>query len=395
MRSHLAFWMGLCSFALACSSQEQREPGEGVDAFVFDTGTFSVNPADESYQCFTHTLDRDLSVDRIWYEGRATVHHLVLVQTLVPEPEAPFQCDTFFKPTWLPLFANGTGSAALDLPSGSSFFLPKGTQLLVQLHLLNSSGATKQDSVQIRLRRVAPTEDRAGIYGFGTTKISLPPNQKSSVQNDCSVESQVDVFAVFPHMHTRGTSLSFAVGRDEASLAELYRVEPWDFDQQAIAPLSFRLEPGDLTRVTCNYDNPTSELIEFGESTFNEMCFFTTFRSKYQALDGCIDLGGWGSNTPGGDGGTGDGGGGSCEPSANEIGVGGPCSAGGGECASGLSCSSDLEQTSEPGFCMKLGCKTSGECGSNAVCCAPAEAGGVINVCLPASCQPTDCAKVD
>jgi hypothetical protein len=378
----------------ACSKSSDEAEKPAGDEFVFDTGQFEVESAAEKYLCFTRTLTEDMSVDRIWYDGKAVVHHLVMVKTLAPEPEGPFECPTFFKTTWIPLFANGTGAGSVDLPAGSTFKLTKGTQLLVQLHLLNTTEATRKDAVQIRMHPTEPTDNLAGIYGFGTTKVELPAKQKTSLTNDCKVDKDVDIFAVFPHMHTRGTSLTFSVGKDEASLSEVFRVDPWDFDQQSIDPISLTLKPGDLTRVVCSYDNPTDKPIKFGESTFDEMCFFTAFRTNFQDLDGCIDLGGWGGQTPGGDGGTGDGGTTTCEPSANELGVGGPCTPGGNECTGGLSCSSDLEGTGEPGFCMKLGCQATSECGSNSVCCTPAQSGGIINICLPESCQPTDCANV-
>jgi hypothetical protein len=294
-----------CAGSLLCScssssKDEAKDPVDDSGNFVFETGSYTVESAAESYQCFTQTLTEDLSVDRIWYDGKTSVHHLVMVQTLAPEPDGTFECDTFFKPTWIPLFANGTGSTTLDLPAGSSFFLPKGTQLLVQLHLLNATNEPVTDSVKIRARPVEPTANLAGIYGFGTTLIDLPPSSKSSVTNDCTVDSNVDIFAVFPHMHTKGTSLTFSVGKDKESLEEVYRVEPWDFDKQEIEPFPLVLEPGTVTRTTCSYDNTTSDKIVFGESTFNEMCFFTAFRTNFENLAGCLELGGWAGLTPDG-----------------------------------------------------------------------------------------------
>lgn len=261
--------------------------------YVFDTGPYSVPAGSEHYLCTTKTVEQDLYIDKFWHEGAPTVHHLVLVQTLTPEPEGSFECDVFFKTSWIPLFASGTASAELSVPAGSSFEIPKGTQLLVQLHLLNSTESEVSGDIAINMHTTTKTDSLAGIYGLGTTVISLPPSQTSSVHNDCVMSESVDVFAVFPHMHTHGTSLTFESGPDADHLVKQYEINPWNFGEQFIAPKTLTLNAGDLTRVTCNYNNPTDGTITFGESTLDEMCFFTVFRTGYQGLNGCVNLDGW------------------------------------------------------------------------------------------------------
>jgi len=44
---------------------------------------------------------------------------------------------------------------------------------------------------------------------------------------------------------------------------------------------------GDVTRVTCNYENTTDETITFGESTKNEMCFLVGFAADRAGTGGC------------------------------------------------------------------------------------------------------------
>ena len=160
----------LCGvFGLSAASCSGGTSTPGDAEFVFDTGTYSVDPGAEKYMCFTKTVAEDTWVDRFTHGNEATVHHMVLVHTLAPEPAAPFECPTFFKTTWIPLFATGTADAELAVPKGSSFFLPKGTQLLMQLHLLNASDRPTKGSLSVNMRKVAKTASEAGIYGFGTT----------------------------------------------------------------------------------------------------------------------------------------------------------------------------------------------------------------------------------
>lgn len=370
--------------------------------FSFESDTYAVPAGTEKYMCFTKKITEDMWVDKFSHGDQANVHHLVLVRTLAPESDEPFECPVFFKTTWIPLFATGTSDAELVTPSGSSFSLPKGTQLLLQLHLLNAGVDTATGKVDIAMRKVAKTPSEAGVYGFGTTLITLPPGEVTTVKNDCVVKNDVDVFAVFPHMHTLGKSLTFETGPDPDHLTQEYEVHDWDFGNQFIAPHPLHLYAGEATRTTCTYDNTRSQAVTFGESTENEMCFFTAFRTNYQGLDGCVELGGWKALTPGGgDGGaapdSGPNAGGTAAECAavtgNEKGIGASCTKGGGECKSGLSCSIDLNPGTETtGFCMQVGgCTTATDCGSAASCCAPAQGGGAIKICMPEACRPADC----
>ncbi|HVU01807.1 MAG TPA: hypothetical protein VHE30_08645 [Polyangiaceae bacterium] len=391
----------LC-LAAGCSSKKDA-PATNASELSFATADFTVTAGDEKYLCFTKTLDEDIWVDRFSHGAVDVVHHMVVVKTLAPEPEEPFECPTFFKTTWIPLFATGTSDAELVTPPGSSFALPRGTQLLMQLHLLNSTADDATRSLDVRMHTVPKTDSEAGIYGFGTTLITLPPGKTTTVTNDCVVKDDVDVFAVFPHMHTLGKSLSFELGPDKDHLHEEYKVDPWNFGEQFIAPHPLHLKAGDYTRTSCTFDNTRTDTVTFGESTENEMCFFTAFRTGFHGLAGCVELGGWAKFTPHGDGGVPEGGasdGGAgvvdsaacAKVTANELGIGAACTKSGGECGAGLSCTVDLYGGDASGLCIKVGgCTASADCGTGATCCAPAQAGGAIKICVPDPCRPTDC----
>jgi hypothetical protein len=151
---------------------------------------------------------------------------------------------------------------------------------------------------------------------------------------------------------------------------------------QEIEERPLTIPAGTLTRVSCTYDNPTEEMVTFGEGSENEMCFLVLYEGGGGSLDGCVNLGDPGTGGP------------MCEPTANELGIGAPCTAGGGECNEGLTCTSDQPGGGDgDGFCLQVGgCTMSEECGTGAVCCAPAAAGGLLNICIPEECRPSDCA---
>lgn len=382
-------------------STGQSGPSASASTVVYESGTFTIEAAAERYVCFTARYDQAMSIQRFDYGGVEGVHHVFMARTLSPEPDGSFECQTLFKTNWLPIFTAGASGAALAFPDDTTLELPAQTQVLVQLHLLNASARSITGKVKITMQLARqPGAHRAVLFPFGTTVINLAPHTTGAVSQDCKLQRDLDVFAVFPHMHLLGKKLTFEAGDSADSLTTVYDT-PWDFTQQYIQPMTLSLKTGQFTRVTCQYDNNTDMPVTYGESTHDEMCFLSVFVKDGADLDGqCLNLDGFQKDHGGGDGGPdGDGpppsgDGGTCTTQENELGIGRPCTKGGGECSSGLLCTVDLaSDQGNDGLCISLGCSASDACGTGASCCQPSGGGGV-SICIPESCRPSDCAPV-
>jgi len=103
-------------------------------------------------------------------------------------------------------------------------------------------------------------------------------------------------------MHQRGVTIRTEVLRQgrEDRMEMLVDVPRWDFETQTAHPApggALIVEPGDVLRTTCVYDNLGDETVTFGERTEDEMCFnfisafpagaIATERGRARAL--CID----------------------------------------------------------------------------------------------------------
>lgn len=259
------------------------------DWVELETDEFTLAGGEEQYLCWAKTLEEDFVIDGFRYGGGEGVHHLLLAKTILPEPEGMNECGKLFRPTWVPLFGAGSSEARLEVPEGAGHTLPAGTQVLVQLHLLNTTGNTITNAAAVDMRRAEVANPTPiGIYAFGSSSIMLPPQQTSTVVDECEIPKDVEVFAVLPHMHFLGNRLTFEVGKGGGDYVQEFEIDPWDFDQQVIEPHPLTLAPGDKTRTTCFYDNRTDNMVQFGESSFDEMCFFVTFQLGTDALDGCL-----------------------------------------------------------------------------------------------------------
>jgi len=361
-------------------------PVDTAEYYEVELGPFTVPAGEERFLCFTTNVPEDMWVDFFDYEATPVVHHLILSEALAPEPEGMTECDTLFRVTWSPLFLAGAGDSQLAVPEGTGHQLEEGVQLVGQLHLLNVSDEEVTDSAVIRLRKTEEEGlEKVKLVAFGTFNVALPPLSDGEAIGQCAIPHDMYLFGAFPHMHYLGQTLVVEAGPSPDTMEEVFRSDPYDFDNQAVLPMDLNIAAGDEIRVSCTYFNPHEEMVTFGESTLNEMCFFVGFATgEFEGIGGCM-----------GDGGSGDGGGGflpaGCgEGEPNDLGIGASCTAGGGECAEGLDCTADL--LDGPGMCIKIGpCESAAECGNDAICCTPVQAGGVIDICVPDDCEIPGC----
>lgn len=288
--------IALCWLPVFSCSFDNGVPAPGAQgaaasqSLVMQTDEFTVAPGQERYLCFTKRLEEDVVIDGYSSKAQRFVHHLVFVQTLVPEPEGFSECETLFRMTWDPLYISGAGDSALEFPDDAGHKLTKGTQLLVQMHLLNAGDRAVQGSVAIDMHRSTAANPRpVSTYVFGTTKLALPPHQQSQVAGHCEVKEPLQLIAAFPHMHMLGTGLRFERGADDRDMKTLFAREPYDFDDQHIEAIDIALQPGDRVRTTCAYDNTSASPVMFGESTTTEMCFFIAFAIDRDKLSLCTE----------------------------------------------------------------------------------------------------------
>jgi hypothetical protein len=248
------------------------------DQLVLVTDPFTLEPGQEKYMCWTAKVDAAVKVRSYAKEPQPVVHHLVLATTTKEEPAGLRECDATFQLAWRPLFAAGAGKVELAFPPGVVNPVDQGAQLLVQLHLVNVSDHPVTDSAKLvmNLSEEAQTES-VKFAVFGNTDIALPPGQDTQVVAECQNPVTTRVVGFFPHMHMLGTSMTLEFGPSADDMHTVYARAPYDFNDQRIDAMDMVLEQGQHARLTCNYKNTRQDMVTYGESTFNEMCFLIMF----------------------------------------------------------------------------------------------------------------------
>jgi hypothetical protein len=251
-----------------------------------DTTPHVVEPdAGNSIRCFAFRVPED---EQLYLQAAAPViddarvlHHWILWGSNADiEDGSIFDCngnmpaDAQFLTGWAPggnlnVFPEGVG---LALP-------PPGGTLILQVHYWNGMelpDVTDRSGVGICASTETP-EHVAAVHTLGSILINVPPHGTQSTTGYCAptTTEPIHVLSSGPHMHQIGTAIRTEIlrGGDESDMEMLVEVDPWNFNDQGGHPTDIVLMPGDVLRTTCEYANPGSSTVRFGERTEDEMCF--------------------------------------------------------------------------------------------------------------------------
>jgi hypothetical protein len=268
------------------------------DLVLEPEGDFTL-PAEgrDLYRCFvlptSYETDRNVSAIEVRPGNRSVVHHALLYIDTTGAARKLDAADpglgytsfggVGFTPQgglggWAP------GIAAAPLPDGVGHRLPKGADVVLQVHY-HKSGKPETDRTKVgiyfskkpvdKLYRSIPVTYRA---------IRIPAGEANyKVQTSFPVPRDVTVLSVTPHMHLLGREMKVTATLPDGTTRQLVHVPDWDFNWQTTywfkEPLHLPADSHlDLTarydNSAANPNNPSSPpvLVVRGEQTTNEMC---------------------------------------------------------------------------------------------------------------------------
>jgi Copper type II ascorbate-dependent monooxygenase, C-terminal domain len=247
---------------------------------------YSLAAGQEKFICIRKTVATDLLITEITpVNGQATHHQVLGVDPAMASPDGVSDCASaseFNVLKWKMLFASGVNSPPLTMPAGAALKIAAGQQLVFQMHLLNAtqSPVDSSASVDVKLLPAGATADEAQMILAGP----IPDHRVTpdidvgiqTVTGKCTIKADTHYFAVFPHMHQIGTHIAVTatVGGTVQTLYDAdYTFNNQDFKEWA--PIA--MTAGDTVGVTCTYDNETGAPVQFGQSSYNEMCYAISY----------------------------------------------------------------------------------------------------------------------
>jgi peroxiredoxin len=171
------------------------------------------------------------------------------------------------------------------MPDGVARFLPKGADLVMQVHY-HRNGRVEKDKTAIGLyfsKKKVEHQYQGGVM-VGSFFVIPKGTEKFKVKGTSYVTDDMTLQAIMPHMHMLGKEIRVATTSPEGKSELLFQIKQWDYNWQETyyfkEPL--KLKAGtrlDLEAVFDNSaNNPSNPFspprdVAFGEQTTNEMCF--------------------------------------------------------------------------------------------------------------------------
>jgi len=172
------------------------------------------------------------------------------------------------------------------LPAGVGQRLPKGADLVVQLHL-HPSGRAETDRSRVGIHLAKEPVDRY-VSGqpliFGPMVIDIPPGEQDhEISAELKLPVDVTLTAVMPHMHLLGRQLKVWATLPSGDEVPLVWVKNWDFywQNQYVYRQPLRIPKGSTVNVVGSFDNSADnprnpsqppQRVMLGEESTNEMC---------------------------------------------------------------------------------------------------------------------------
>ena len=184
------------------------------------------------------------------------------------------------------------------LPEGIGRLLPKGADIIVQLHY-HPSGKPETDRTRIGLhfaRKPDPPDAPLDRRDQPRPRAAARETPTSRSRPQWPVPVDLVAHAVTPHMHLLGRDIAMSVTFPDGRVQDLIKIDDWDFNWQYSyffeKPLD--LPKGSVLNVVSHYDNTSSnprnpnkppKLVKWGEATTDEMCVgFIAVTKKGQDL---------------------------------------------------------------------------------------------------------------
>ncbi|MFO0611757.1 MAG: monooxygenase [Polyangiaceae bacterium] len=204
------------------------------------------------------------------------------------EPGAGYTCyggPGFNSAGWLGSWA--PGGAGSDYPAGTGVRIEPGSKVVLQVHYNTLTAGPLPDLTSVEMKLDDAVEKEAHIQPWANPKwltqggMPIPPATEG-VHFEWAFDptapfaqgKPITIYSVGLHMHQLGHTATLGVAKKSGGDQCLLDIPEWNFHWQGSYQLTqpFVLEPGDKLALSCDFDNPTMGMVDWGEGTEDEMC---------------------------------------------------------------------------------------------------------------------------
>jgi hypothetical protein len=247
---------------------------DGLEVVKITTDAFVVGAGEEAYRCqnFQNPFGADVDVQRTESYMTPGSHHMFAFYRDGAQNGAIESCSGLeFDRA---LHTAQTPYNQFDYPTGVAAKLFASEGIRIAAHYLNTTGTdlTAKVTTVLYLAKPGTVQQQAAQVFFNNLQILVPPNSPGSAEMTCTLPKDISLFAVTSHMHQFGKHFVATTG----SGTPVFETETWDDPEFKLFDPPLALPQGETITFRCEYDNPTSSPLFFGEKAeTNEMCILS------------------------------------------------------------------------------------------------------------------------
>lgn len=209
--------------------------------------------------------------------NRAVVHHIIVFVL------GPDEMSLDDKKLWQShLCGTAPGSDADVFPEGTAKLIPRGANLLFQLHYTPNGKVEKDRSSVGLIFATKPVRKQFRVQGIMNNRFRIPPGASAhEVRSSYTFREDSTILSLMPHMHLRGKSFRYDLEMPGGRSVPLLSVPRYDFNwQHSYVPIEpIKAPRGTRIHCTALFDNssankanpdPTKE-VRWGDQTWEEM----------------------------------------------------------------------------------------------------------------------------
>jgi Copper type II ascorbate-dependent monooxygenase, C-terminal domain len=261
--------------------------------------TWTIAPGEETYYCVFQTVTEDIWVNEYRPLSPTGTHHVTVGywdKPGTPDGVVPnggdigggAVCTGVTLGDRLAFGAN-VGTQGFKFPEGVAVKISAGQQILLSVHVSNPSPDPLSGRTGIEVARVDPTtvknEKEAEIIFINNVFLNVGPG-KSTQKGTCTLDAESNFFSIIHHMHKTGVKMTTRALPANGAPSVILSA-PYVFTEQRNNPINVKLAKGDKVEVACDYENPGTKTLTFGESTYdNEMCIAIMYRYPASGVNG-------------------------------------------------------------------------------------------------------------
>jgi hypothetical protein len=274
-----------CALGTSCTPGNDLPPPDPADGYQIVTprGMFTVQPNQEIVPnyCVTlpNTAEFDVGTIQSWMTPESS-YQLIVYQggTAAPDSGAQASC-TRNGGRWMYAASTPGQIVELKMPDGVGVALPAGTQIVLDVHFVNTASVPTQPQVKVNLLRTRSMRFAAASLVSFNASIDIPGATAAgagtqTVKGTCTADPGSSFFVMGTHTHAHATvaDVNFLSGSRSTNIVH---TTDWQNPDVTVwtAPQFLTVRAGDSFEYECSYANSSTTAVTVGETqSFNESC---------------------------------------------------------------------------------------------------------------------------